>query len=289
MRRIALGATAGVLAVLGLPASAGASLLLEYSDLAHRRLNPPPLVPTTAPTAVSPLTATLGDITSLGRKGYRIRLLDVGVRAPKAIIAMERGSVKSIAVAVKRARTSGFRIRSTRVRGHKGKLFNDRRRKPTYFSLVWKENGAVYELGTGTTKTISLKDLRSFANGLQPLEREYVATVCLAGFCHGAIAVTTTKTASILVEWEATCDDPDGMGQTLLGNAGSAQFSLLPRNGDSISFGFAATATQPWTFNGTGTISPDAVVLNVRASGIPKGQPCDTGPLVLNLDQRFSD
>ena len=255
MRRIALGASVTVLAVLGSAASANASLLLEYSDLAHRQLTPAPLVPTTAPKAVSPLVSTLGDITPIGRKGYRIRLLDVGELAPKAIIAMERGSVKSIAVAVRRARTSGFRIRSTRIRGLKGKLFNDRRRKPTYFSLAWKEKGAIYQVSSGTTKTISLKDLRSFVNGLQPLEREYVATVCLAGFCHGAIAVTTTKTASVLVEWEATCDDPDGQGQTLLGNAGSAQFSLLPRSGDSVSFRLAATATQPWTFNGTGTIS----------------------------------
>ena len=79
------------------------------------------------------------------------------------------------------------------------------------------------------------------------------------------------------------------MGQTLLGNAASALFYLLPRSGDSISFGVAATADQPWTLDGTGTITPDAVTLNVRASGAPKSQPCDTGPLVLSLDQRFSD
>jgi hypothetical protein len=278
-----------MLVVLGSCPSAGASLILEYSDLAHRQLSPAPLVPTTAPKAVSPLVSTLGDITPIGRKGYRIRLLDVGELAPKAIIAMERGSVKSMAVAVRRARTSGFRIRSTRIRGLKGKLFNDRRRKPTYFSLAWKEKGAIYQVSSGTTKTISLKDLRSFIGGLQPLEREYVGTVCLSGFCHGAIAVTTPKTASVFVEWEATCDDPDGMGQALLGNAANALFNLLPRSGDSIGFGVAATADQPWTLDGTGTITPDAVTLNVRASGAPKGRPCDTGPLVLSLDQRFSD
>ena len=277
-----------MLVVLGSCPSAGASLILEYSDLAHRQLTPAPLVPTTAPKAVSPLVATLGDITPIGRKGYRIRLLDVGELAPKAIIAMERGSVKSIAVAVKRARTSGFTIRSTRVRGHKGKLLVRGRRKPTTSAWCGRRSGAIYELSSGTTKTISLKDLRSFVNGLQPLEREYVGTVCTGGFCQGAIAVTTTKTASVLVEWEATCEDPDGMGQNLLGNAASALFSLLPRSGDSI-----ASASPPRPTSRGRSTAPARSRRRGHAErprlGRPKGQPCDTGPLVLNLDQRFSD
>lgn len=101
--------------------------------------------------------------------------------------------------------------------------------------------------------------------------------------------VTTARTASLLVEWEARCEDPDGMGQGLLGNSGSATFSLLPVSGGNFTFGVAPVTGQPWTLGGTGAITPDAVTLNLRATGAPKGRPCDTGPLALNLDQRFVD
>jgi hypothetical protein len=280
-----LAAALTVVAVLGICASAGASLLLEYADLAHERLTPAPLVPTTAPKALRPLASTLQSVGSAGRKRYSLRLVDVAASgAPKAVIAMQRGYFKSVAAAINDVRTfGGYKVRSTRVRGNKAKLFTRGRGRTRYILLVWKEKGAVYELATGTARTISPKSLRSFANGLEPLEREYVGTVC-TDLCQGATAVTTTKTATVLVEWEARCTDP-----ALSTYAGSAMFSLVPRSGDSFSLGLAATSGQPWTLNGTGTITPDAITLHVRAAGAPAGSPCDTGPLVLNLDQRFAD
>lgn len=263
---------------LGICPSAGASPLLEYADLAHAQLKPAPLVPTTAPKALRPLSRTLAQAAPAGGNRYTVRLLAFGSGGRDAIIALERGRAKSVAVAVKRARRNAFRIRSTRVRGHAAKLLTRGHGTQANITLVWKEKGAVYELATGTTRTISLKNLRSFANGLQALEREYVGTIFSNDLSQGGTAVTTTGTASVLVEWEASC-----------GYAGSEEFSLLPRSGNTFTFGLTASASQPWTLTGSGTISPDEITLNVRATGTLGGQPCDTGPLVLHLNQRFSD
>ena len=46
------------------------------------------------------------------------------------------------------------------------------------------------------------------------------------------------------------------------------------------------TSDDPWAGTVTGTISPDAITMEVRASATIEGEACDTGALTLTLDQR---
>jgi hypothetical protein len=54
----------------------------------------------------------------------------------------------------------GFGARSTRVRGRRGYLLTRRLGVTTWY-LLWSEDRRVYELGTGTPRTVSLRRLRN--------------------------------------------------------------------------------------------------------------------------------
>jgi len=65
--------------------------------------------------------------------------------------------------------------------------------------------------------------------------------------------------------------------------AGNVEFTLLRRQGDAFSF---EIASDPWTGTVNGTITPDAITLDVHATGAIEGEACDTGALTLTLDGR---
>ena len=138
----------------------------------------------------------------------------------------------------------------------------------------------VYSIGSGTPKKVSLANLRSTARGLDRLEREWIGGSSDPDSSAGGVAVTTAHTVTADVQFEAKCAAP-GSSATIV-RAGQTGVTLLRRRGNGFAFDIAA----PWTGTVTGTISPSAITLEVRASGTIDGDACDSGPLTLTLDGR---
>jgi hypothetical protein len=274
------------LALLGLPAAADADLLDTYQRLAERRLDPAPLVPTAIPRAFRPIERSPEPGTTIGGRGYAVRLVHVGGPGPDAVIEVSGGEFRTMRALLRERRREGYGARRrTRIRGRRGYLLT-RRLGPLTRELAWVERGVVYSLGSGTPRTISLRKLRSTAAGLERLERDYVGGAADPDNSSGAVAVTTTGTVTVNVEFEARCAAP---GSTEFGlRVGSAEVTLLRRQGDAFSFDIAThrRGSEPWTGTVTGTISRAAITLDVRATATIEGELCDTGQLLLTLDDR---
>ena len=273
----------GVLMALAAPPPASADVLSLYQDLSARRMSPAPLVPTAAPRVLAPLDQTMEVLGSRRRSGYGFRLVG---RRGDAIIALEGGGFGTLKAALRYdTKVYGFKARRTRVRGRAGYLLT----RPKERALLWSEGGRVYEIGSGTPKKVSLKDLRATAAGLDKLERDYVGGGGDPDLGDGAVAVTTEHTITIDVSWGANCVMPGGQPATAYG--GSAHPTLLRRQGGRFGFDIAQfrTGELAWAGNVSGTIGPDAIVLSMQASGVFDGATCDTGPITYALDQRPMD
>jgi hypothetical protein len=277
MRRTFL--LAGVIVALAAPAAASADVLEAYQKLSARRLSPAPLVFTTAPRRL-PVDSALEIVGSPRRSGYGMRL----VGANGTIIYLDGGGFRSIRAALRDAR-AGFKAKRTRIRGHRGYALTGSRGRV----LLWSEGGRVYELATGTPRTVSLKDLRFTAAGLDALERDYVGSGGDPDLGDGAVAVTTEHTITIDVSWGAHCATPGGIPAADYG--GSAHPALLRRQGAAFGFDIARyrTGDLAWAGSVSGTIGPDAIQLSMQASGFFDGATCDTGPVAYALDQRPTD
>jgi hypothetical protein len=282
MRALAIAA----LMLLGVPAAANAQLLDTYQRLAERRLTPAPLVPTVIPKAFRPIERSPEPGTTIGGRGYAVRLVHQGPLGPDAVIEVTGGEFRTMRALLRERRRQGYRsVRRTRVRGKRGYLLT-RRLGPVSRDLAWVERGVVYSLGSGTPRKVSLRSLRSTAAGLDRLERDYFGGAADPDDSSDATAVTTQETVTAIVNFEAKCAAP---GSTAVGaRVGTAEVTLLRRQGDAFSFDIAAHRkdSEPWTGTISGTISPDAIVIDVRGTGTIEGEQCDTGPLTLTLDGR---
>ena len=67
---------------------------------------------------------------------------------------------------------------------------------------------------------------------------------------------------------------------------GLALVTLLRRQGDAFSFDIDShvDGSEPWTGTISGTITPDAITMDIHATGTIEGEACDTGALTLTLD-----
>src|SRR5688500_10550659 len=95
MRRLAVPALTAV-ALLGVPALAEASFLDAYQRLAERRLSPAPLVPTKIPKAFRPIDRAPELGTTIGGRGYAVRLVHQGPLGPNAVIEVSGGEFRSL-------------------------------------------------------------------------------------------------------------------------------------------------------------------------------------------------
>jgi hypothetical protein len=287
MRRPLVAALSVALAGLSLAAPARASVIDVYQRLAARDVSPAPLVPTTVPTALRPADRTIDTGTTRGGRGYSIRITHYGAAGPDAIIVVTGGEFRSLRALLRDHRRAGFRSRRPmRIRGHRGYLLT-RRLGPLNRSLVWVERGVVYSVGSGTPKKVSLAALRSTARGLDRLERDWFGSSSDPDSGAGAFAVTTRRTVSVSLDFEATCAPP-GSTATLV-RAGSAGVTLVRRQGNRFSFaidGNVRGSSEPWSGTVTGTISPAAITLEYRVTGTIEGDACDSGPQTITLDRR---
>ena len=282
MRRTLCAVTCMALVALIAPAASSADVLTVYQDLALRRLSPAPLVPTSVPPSLAPLDRTISTSPSRRRTGYALRMVN---GAQNANLVLERGAYKNMKAAFRDARRLGFKVRRTRVRGRRGYLWT-RHLGPTQWSLVWVEDRRIYTLGTGTARKVSLKQLRAAAAGLDHLRRDYMGTHADPDNSSEGSAVTTEHALTASVSWEAQCVAPDGSPAGI--RVGSARVTMLPIRGNDFAFDIAQHrgGTDPWSGSVTGTISPTAIGLTIRATGSFNGMTCDSGALSLALDRR---
>jgi hypothetical protein len=166
MKLLALTVAALALTVSLAHADGNAAL----KQLASRHLNPAPLVPTTAPPSLEPIDSTL-HLTSHSRApgAYSLRLIHNGASGPDAIIAMGRGDFATLHAAVLDAKRASLKVRHARIRGRHGYLMTERGGDDGWL-LAWKEDGQIYEMGTGTPDAVSLAQLEATAGGLKHLK-----------------------------------------------------------------------------------------------------------------------
>ena len=270
------------LAGLSVPAPARADLLDTYQRLAERRLTPAPLVPTVVPSTLAPIERTISIGTTRGARGYSIRLVHYDRNGPDAIIVVNGGEFRSMRALLSDQRRLGFRPRATRIRGHRGYLLT-RRLGPVSRTLAWVERGTVYTIGSGTPRKVSLAQLRSTSGGLDRLGGAWIGASSDPDNSSEAFAVTTAHTVSVNVAFEANCAAPGSSAGTL--RVGQAGVTLMRRQGNGFAFDIAdhRRDSAPWAGTVTGTISPTAITLQVRATGTIEGYVCDSGPVVLTL------
>ncbi len=284
MRRCAV--TCVTLVALSAPAAASADVFDVYADLAARRLSPAPLVPVAVPPVLEPLDRTIEAFPSRRRSGYGLRMVKLARSGPDAIIVLEGGSFKTVKAALRDGRRLGFKARGTRVRGRPGYVLTRRLGRRPEWSLVWAEGRRVYTLAASTSRKLPLKRLRATAAGLDPLGTEYLGTHVDPDNGSEGLAMTTKRTVTSRVSWEAQCAEPDGSPAGIY--AGSARATLVPRRGNAFSFDIAPhrVGTNPWTGSVSGTISPAAINVTIQASGTIQRLNCTTGSLSLVLDRR---
>jgi hypothetical protein len=273
------------LALLGAPAVAGADLLDTYQRLAERRLSPAPLVPTAIPRAFRPIARAPEPGTTIAGRGYAVRLVHQGPEGPDAVIEVSGGEYRTLRALFAERRRQGFSSRRMRVRGRRGYVLT-RRLGPLNRELAWVERGVVYTVGSGTPRKVSLRSLRSTAAGLDRLERDYFGGAADPDNSSDALAVTTKRTVTANVSFEAMCTAPGSTEP--YPRVGIAEVTLLRRQGNTFAFDIATNrrSAEPWAGTITGTISPTAITLDVRAIATIEGDQCDTGALTLRLDDR---
>src|SRR3954469_2476887 len=157
-------ALATAAAAFALPSPASADYIGVSQKLADRHLRPAPLVPTTAPRSLQTLDATMGVSSTRRRSAYSVAMRNA-YRSDTidSVLFLEGGEYKSLRAALHDFR--GSRAHPTRVRGRRAYLVSAQGVR----TLFWAEGGRVYEIGSGTPRTVSLKELRATAEGLDPL------------------------------------------------------------------------------------------------------------------------
>ena len=267
-RALALSIT---LLTLCAPARASADVQEVFQGLAERRLSPAPLVPTTAPRSLRPLDATIATLSNPRRSGYGIRLAN---DATDSVIALRGGEFTSMKTAVRQYRRSGFSVRSTQIRKRDGYLLTRSRDR----TLLWVEKGVVYWMGSATPKTVSIKELRATAAGLDRLEGAFSGSDELGE--NAVFMVTTRRTVTAYVEWTANCTGPDGSPSAQ--RAGQAGVTLAPRQGRSFAFDIAenlrGSTPFPWQGTVSGTTDADGGTVEFRVTASTADESCDSGP-----------
>jgi hypothetical protein len=289
MRRALWLAFAGAVVVLTIAAPVRADVYDAYSGLSARHLKPAPLVFTLVPPAFRQVDRAIDDEGALGRGGYLIRIVHYKHNLPDGVIALERNRFRTLAATLRDAkRTLGFRVaRHMRVHAHRGLLLVRAGSHGTERDLLWAEAGAVYDIGSGTPRYVSLGQLRATANHLEHVVQDYIGSSADPNSGSEGYGVVTEHTLTLHVDFDATCTPPD-LPMASYAGAGQTSVTLMRRTGNSFSWDIAQhhPSDQQWSGTVTGTIAPGAITVQLHATGAIRGDTCDSGPVSLTLDQR---
>jgi hypothetical protein len=272
-----------VLAFFLLAPAAHADGLETLQDLAARHLRPAPLVPTSAPRPLSELSRTLSTGVGRGKRGYGLRLVHYANDGPDAIIALERGAYRSTRSALRDHRRNGYRVRKTRLRGRPAFLLTRKLGRVRTSVLLWREDGSVYTMGSGTPKKVSVQGMRTTAAGLDHLGANYLGSFFALGSNNtslGATLVTTQHFISGVIEWGT--DNCTFNGFPAAAHGGSATFLMLPLRNRA----FSMPLTAGWNGSLSGTVAAPAVSVALQGRGTFDGTACDTGPMSVSADRR---
>lgn len=290
IRIAARGALAGALAA-GAAAAAGPAqgavlpVFTVSEQLITHGVRPAPLVPAYVP----PRMAAGGGVIQPGwaqGRVYSLRILHGG-RGGTGIIALERcapigparfGTCATLAATRRDFVRRGFRAAPARVRGRAGYLLTRPRSGGPERWLIWREDGLVHSLGSGTPKLVPLAQLRATATGLDRVQHRYVGGPADPQNGSGAVLVSTEGFVAGNVEWEGACAGPDARPR-----AGSMDLALVPRHGDAFQAAIAGEGAAGWTGTVSGVVGPAGIALEIRASGTFDGVACDTGALTMDL------
>jgi hypothetical protein len=256
-----------------------ADIIRVAQKLSARHLRPAPLVPTTAPRSLLTLDATMELTSTRRRSAYAIGITNA-FRGDviDSVIFLDGGEYTSVRAALRDFR--GYRVQSTRIRGHQGYLV----RRGIDRTLLWVEGGRVYRMGSSTPKTVSLKELRAAAEGLDGLVGSFSGSD--AGGEQEAFLAVTRRTFTADVTWSANCTAPNG--SPAAGRAGHARTTLQPLHGADFSFGIAPNVIEsdppiPWQGTVSGAVGGGGATVNMRVTATTDGDSCDSGPVSLAL------
>jgi hypothetical protein len=284
--------------VLGLVVSGGVlsgaqaqGAVLPVFDVSERLIEEGVAPAALVPTYVPPLIAGRGGFIQPGfAKGrvYSMRILHQPPSGTDGVIALQRcapigraafGTCAGLAATRRDFVRQGFRFVATRVRARNGFLLTRKAPGGPERWLIWREDGLVYSIGSGTPKKVPLGQLRTTAARLDRLQHRYLGTSPDPDSSTGAVLVAGESFVAGHVDWEAAC-----AGGSI--RAGAADLALARRQGDAFGLDIALAGSPSalgWTGSISGVVSPAAIVLDIRATGVFDGASCDTGALSLTL------
>lgn len=277
MVRLGLSGLAAAVALVVIAPTPAHAVDDTYREIDERRFSPAPLVPTRVPPSLRPIQRSMGNARVSTPRGYTIRLRREYFSGD-AVIAFSRNAYRSMRAYLREQRRAGFRRGRIRIRGRRGYLMT-RRVGNDVRELAWIEGGALYTMGTGSTRRVTLSQLRWTAAGVEPLVGAYFTEDAGTGESPEAQAVLTRRTVSGRFGWRSQCA-PEGASQTYVVE-GSAEVTLLRRRADAFSFDIASNLGEDdetrWEGTVDGRTSPAGIAVTVRATGAYGGDPCATG------------
>lgn len=267
----------------------------EYVTLGQLERKPAPLVPISLPptleAGVNVGTSLLSGANGTYSLSYKhIADLDTPREHVDENLLLEDLGTLSVA---KRRATLGpaVVVSPTRVRGHRGVAL--RTRFTGGRSLLWNEDGRLYELGTATPSKVSMAELQKVASDMQHLLGSFSAELTAAdGSTKSVEAVVAEHAVDLYFEWDAACSQP-GVEFTPARGAAAAIGWLRLSGGAFPSTPFSATSSErsARTWQGTvgGTASAAGGTITFQASSTVGAESCSTPPtaLLLTLLPRF--
>lgn len=284
-----MGLAAAGGALSGAPAHGAVLPVFDVSEeLIEQRVAPAPLVPTYVPPRLARGRAFIEPGYAQGRV-YSMRILHVGRGGIDGVIAVQRctpigraafGTCAGLAATGREYVRQGYLSKATRIRARRGFLLTRRRAGGPDRSLIWREDRLVYSIGSATPRTVSLADLRATATRLDRLQHRYLGSSPDPDNPSGAVLVAGEHFVAGHIDWYGACNSPDGAGRS-----GATDLAVVPRQGDTFALAIddASSSARGWTGTISGTVSPTAIVLEIRATGVFDGVSCDTGALSLTL------
>lgn len=274
------------------PADGATVALFPVSErLIEEGVAPAALVPLYVPPRMVAPRAIIEPGFARGRV-FSMRILQQSPRGAEGIIVLQRcapigaaafGTCTGLSATRRHYVRQGFRATTTRVRGRRAFLLVRPGPHGPERWLIWREDGLVHEIGTGTPAKAPLGQLRLTAERLDRLQHRYVGSSPDPDSSSGAVLVAGEGFVAGHVSWDAPC-----ASASVPVRAGSADLVVVPRRGDAFSADVALAATpsaRGWTGTISGVVGPAAISLEIRAAGVFDGVACDTGALTLTLPQ----